>query len=81
MENEFDTGDLFTNKENHREKTPPGEFKVTTSENPLLSNTSKVRFVKGYANYIKICPLQSPHFGNLWQNHKSTLNVIEYILL
>ena len=30
-------GDLFTNGENHRGKTPPGEFKITTSENPLLS--------------------------------------------
>ena len=33
----FDTGDLFTNGENHRGKTPPGEFNVTTPENPLLS--------------------------------------------
>ena len=30
-------GDLFTNGENLRGKTPPGEFKVTTLENPLLS--------------------------------------------
>ena len=29
--------DLFTNGENHRGKTPPSDFKVTTSENPLLS--------------------------------------------
>ena len=29
--------DLFTNGENHRDKTPLGEFKVTTLENPLLS--------------------------------------------
>ena len=33
----FDTGELFTNEENHRDKTPHGEFKVTTPENPLLS--------------------------------------------
>ena len=33
----FDTGDLFMNGENHQDKTSPGEFKVTTSENPLLS--------------------------------------------
>ena len=33
----FDTGDLFTNGENLRGETPPGEFKVTTPENPLLS--------------------------------------------
>ena len=29
--------DLFINGKNHRGKTPPGEFKITTSENPLLS--------------------------------------------
>ena len=33
----FDTGYLFTNGENHWGKTPPGEFKVSTPENPLLS--------------------------------------------
>ena len=37
VENKFDTGDLFTNEENHQGKTPPGDFKVTTPENPLLS--------------------------------------------
>ena len=37
MKNKFDTGDLFTNGENHRGKTPPGEFKVITPKNPLLS--------------------------------------------
>ena len=25
-ENKFDTGDLFTNGENHQDKTPPGDF-------------------------------------------------------
>ena len=30
-------GDLFTNGENHQGKTPPGEFKTTTPENPLLA--------------------------------------------
>ena len=30
-------GDLFTNGENLQAKTPPGDFKVTTSENSLLS--------------------------------------------
>ena len=42
-ENKFDTGDLFTNGENHRGKTPLGEFKVTTPENPLLSKTSSYK--------------------------------------
>ena len=37
MKDKFDTGDLFMNEENHRGKTLPGEFKVTTPENPLLS--------------------------------------------
>ena len=37
VENKFDIGDLFTNKENYQGKTPPGEFKVITPENPLLS--------------------------------------------
>ena len=37
MENKFDIGDLFMNGENHRGKIPPGEFKVTTLENPLLT--------------------------------------------
>ena len=31
-------GDLFTNGENLHGKTPPGDFKVTNPENPLLSN-------------------------------------------
>ena len=35
--NKFDTDDLFMNGENHRGKTPLGEFKVTTLENSLLS--------------------------------------------
>ena len=38
MENKFDTGDLFTNRKNHQGKIPLGEFKVTSPENPLLSN-------------------------------------------
>ena len=37
MENKFDTGDLFTNGENHQGKASLGEFKVTTPESLLLS--------------------------------------------
>ena len=37
VKNKFGIGDLFTNWENYRDKTPPGEFKVTTPKNPLLS--------------------------------------------
>ena len=42
-ENKFDTSDLFTNRENHQGKTPQGEFKVATPENPLLSITSSYK--------------------------------------
>ena len=52
MKIKFDMGDLFTNGENHRGKTPPGEFKVITAENPLLSKqavTSK-RILVLYTN-------------------------------
>ena len=45
-ENKFDTGDLFTKGENHRGKTPPSEFKVITSNNPLLSITSGYKYEK-----------------------------------
>ena len=30
-------GDLFKNRKNLHDKTPPGDFKVTTPENSLLS--------------------------------------------
>ena len=43
MENKFDTDDLITNEENNRGKTPPGEFKVTTFENPLLLKQAVTR--------------------------------------
>ena len=48
MEIKFDTSDLFTNEENHRGKTLPGEFKVTTSENPLLLITSDYQSNESY---------------------------------
>ena len=35
--NKFDTGDLFINGKNHRDKTSLSEFKVTTPENSLIS--------------------------------------------
>ena len=37
MEIKFDKGDLFMNGEKYWSKTPLGEFKVTSPENPLLS--------------------------------------------
>ena len=42
VENKFDMGDLFTNGENHRDKTPSSEFKITTPENPLLSKQTVI---------------------------------------
>ena len=48
MENKFDTADLFTNEENYRGKTPPGDFKVTTFKNPLLSITSGYKYKESY---------------------------------
>ena len=46
----FDIVDLFMNRENHRGKTPPGEFKDTTSENLLLSITSGYKYKESYQN-------------------------------
>ena len=46
--NKFDTSDLFTNGENYRGKTPPNKFKVTTSNNPLLSITKSYKHKKSY---------------------------------
>ena len=42
MEIKFDTGDLFSNGENYRGKTPLDEFKVTTPENSLLSKQAVI---------------------------------------
>ena len=36
------------NGENHRGKTPLGEFKATTPENPLLSITSSYKYEESY---------------------------------
>ena len=48
MENKFDTVDLFTNEENHQDKISSGDFKVTTSKNPLLSITSNYKYKESY---------------------------------
>ena len=44
VEIKFDIGDWFMNGENHRGKTPLGEFEVTTLENPLLSIPSDYEY-------------------------------------
>ena len=48
MENKFDTSDLFMSGEDHRDKTPPNDFKVTTPKNPLLSITSSYKYKESY---------------------------------
>ena len=46
--NKIDIGDSFMNGENHRGKTPPGDFKVTTPKNLLLSITNDYKYKKSY---------------------------------
>ena len=41
-------GNLFTNGKNHQGKTPPDDFKVTTSKNLLLSITSGYKYKESY---------------------------------
>ena len=48
VENKFDKSDLFTNGENHRGKTPSGDFEVTTPKNPLLSIISNYKYKEFY---------------------------------
>ena len=48
VENKFDKGDLFTNRENHQGKTPLRNFKVTTPKNPLLSITNGYKYKESY---------------------------------
>ena len=51
VENKVDTSDLFTNRENHRGKIPPGDFKVTTPKNLLLSITSSYKYKESYQTF------------------------------
>ena len=48
MENKFDTSDLFMNGKNHRNNIPPGDFKVITPKNRLLSITSGYKYKESY---------------------------------
>ena len=54
MGNKFDTGDLFMKGENHRGKTPLGDFKVVTPNNPLLSITSDYKYKEFYQTFWAI---------------------------
>ena len=48
MDFKFETGDLFTNGENHLDKILPGDFKITTPKNSLLSITSGYKYKESY---------------------------------
>ena len=41
-------GDLFINRENYQGKTPPGDFKITTLKNSLLSIISGYKYKESY---------------------------------
>ena len=63
MENKFDIGDLFMNRENHRGKISLGEFKVTTLENPQLSIISGYKYKESYQTFwpiLKYQPIVEP---------------------
>ena len=59
VENKFDTSDLFTNGKNFRGKTPLGEFKITTPDNPLLSITSDYKYKESYQTLWHILKYQT----------------------
>ena len=48
MDFKFDAGDLFTNGENYLDKILPGDFKITTPKNSLLSITSGYKYKESY---------------------------------
>ena len=87
MKNKFDTGDLFTNGENHQDKTALGEFKVTTPENSLLSITSGYKYKKSYQTLWPIPkyqpivePLsQYPIRHVLWQQSLRSMHESQYV--
>ena len=53
-----DIGDLFTNEENHRDKTPSSDFKIITPKNPLLSITSSYKYKESYQTLWPILKYQ-----------------------
>ena len=58
MKNKFDTSDLFMNEENHQSKTLPGDFKITTSNNSLLSIISGYKYKESYQTLWPILKYQ-----------------------
>ena len=67
-ENKFDTGDLFTNGENHRGKIPPGEFKVTTPE--LQQAITSKRILVPYTN-LQLNPYPNTQLNLFCSNNLS----------
>ena len=70
-ENKFDTGDLFTNGENHQGKTLLSEFKVTTFKNPLLSKqtiTYKRNLSTSYQSTVEPLPQDIIGLVIQWQS-------------
>ena len=64
--------DLFTNGENLHGKTPPGDFKVTTPENLLLSQqavTSKGISI-AYTN-LQLNPYPNTQLNLFWSDNLS----------
>ena len=57
-ENKFDMVICLWMEENLQGKTPPGEFKVTTPKNPLLSITSGYKYKKSYQTLWPILKYQ-----------------------
>ena len=49
---------MFTNGKNHLDKTPPGDFKVTTPKNLLLSITSGYKNKESYQTLWPISKYQ-----------------------
>ena len=58
MKNKFDTSDLFMNEENHQNKTLPGDFKITTPNNSLLSIISGYKYKESYQTLWPILKYQ-----------------------
>ena len=55
----FGTGDLFTNGENHQDKTLPSNFKLTTLKNPLINNQA-ITSKRNLSNYLWPIPNYQP---------------------
>ena len=64
------------NGKNHRGKTPPGDFKITTLKNPLLSITSDYKYKKSYQTLWPIPKYQPVDF---MENHGQLVDKVYFI--